>query len=114
MLTIDIEPAKACTLIRVTGNVDHAAAPGLEEKLLAEIEAGHRNLVINGHDVAYISSAGLKALIVAQTRARHCHPQGKIVFSALSSTVERTFQMVGFHELFEIHQTDAAAIDSFG
>ncbi|MBN1657299.1 MAG: STAS domain-containing protein [Anaerolineae bacterium] len=113
MLTIEMESLKRYTLIRLRGDADHAAAPEMEQRLLAEIDAGQANLVINGRDLAYISSAGLRALIAAQTRVRRCQPQGKIVFSELASPVERTFRMVGFHELFEIYATDTAAASSF-
>jgi anti-sigma B factor antagonist len=113
MLTIGIEPLEHCTLIRVAGDVDHAAAPELEGRLLAEIDAGHTNLVLNGRGVTYISSAGLRALMAAQTRTRRSQPQGKIIFSELSPPVERTFQMVGFHELFELYATDSEAAGSF-
>jgi anti-sigma B factor antagonist len=113
MLTIEVEPLERCTLIRLEGDADHAAAPELEQRLLAEIDAGHASLVINGRDLAYISSAGLRALIAAQHRLRYRTPQGKIVFSELGSAVLRTFQMVGFHELFQIYMTDAEAVGSF-
>jgi len=113
MLTIEIEPLPRCALVKVAGDVDHDTAPELEQRLLAEIEAGNTNLVINGRDLTYISSAGLRALMSAQMRARRCEPRGKIVFSELSKRVEKTFQMVGFHELFELYPADAAAAGSF-
>lgn len=113
MLTIEVKPMAHCALVRVAGDADHDTAPELEQRLLAEIEAGNRNLVINGRELAYISSAGLRALMSAQLRARRSEPRGKIVFSELSPRTEKTFQMVGFHELFELYPADAAAAASF-
>ena len=112
MLTIEVEPLERCTLIRLEGDADHAAASELEQRLLAEIDAGHATLVINGRDLAYISSAGLRALIAAQTRARRSQPPGKIVFAELSAPVRRTFEMVGFHQLFQMYTTEAEATGS--
>jgi anti-anti-sigma factor len=112
-MEIAVQTLKRCSLITLSGEVDHAAAPEVERALLELIEAGHSNLVINLRDLTYISSAGLRALMSAQRAARQTAPQGNIVFAELSTVVETTFRLVGFHQLFEIYASNAQAVGSF-
>lgn len=112
-MEIDVKTLKRCTLVILSGEVDHANAPTLTHELLDLIESGKSNLVLNFQDVTYISSAGLRALIAAQTQARQESPPGKIVLSELSPVSQRTLELVGFQHLFEFYETDAQAVGSF-
>jgi anti-sigma B factor antagonist len=107
------EDMKRCELIRVSGKVDSATAPELEQTLLDEIEAGHKNLVINLGDLEYISSAGLKALLAALVRTRRKLPPGDVVISELPEPLHETFELVGLTHLFKFYDGDVAAVGSF-
>jgi anti-anti-sigma factor len=112
-MEMDVKTLKRCTLVALSGEVDHANAPALTNELLDLIEDGNRNLVLNFRDVTYISSACLRALIAAQTEARQANPPGRITLSELSSVSQRTLKLVGFQHLFEFYETDAQAAGSF-
>jgi anti-sigma B factor antagonist len=113
MIEITVETLKRCSVITLSGEADHAAAPELERGLLDLIKTGHRNLVLNLQALTYISSAGLRALMSAQREAQQQTPPGKIVFSELPAVVETTFRLVGFHQLFDLYASDAQAVGSF-
>jgi anti-sigma B factor antagonist len=112
-MEINVKILKHCALVALSGDVDHANAPTLTHELLDLIEDGVSNLVLSFRDVTYISSAGLRALVAAQTQARQESPPGKIILSELSPVSQRTFELVGFHHLFEFYETDAQAVGSF-
>jgi anti-sigma B factor antagonist len=113
MVGIEIQPQEDCSLITLSGEIDHATAPELEEALLDLIRADCSNLVLNFGDVTYISSAGLRALAVAQMAARRQSPPGQIIFAEASPVVKQTFELVGFYDLFESWPTDAQALRRF-
>jgi anti-anti-sigma factor len=113
MVGIKIQPQEHCSLVTLSGEIDHATAPDLEEALLDLIRADRSNLVLNFRDVTYISSAGLKVLAVAQMAARRRTPRGKIIFAEVSPVVKQTFELVGFYDLFESWATEAQALRRF-
>jgi anti-anti-sigma factor len=100
-------------LVILSGEIDHATAPELERKLLDLIQAGSSNLVLNFRDVTYISSAGLRALAAAQMAARRQTPQGNVIFAQLAPVVKKTFELVGFYDLFESWPTNTQAMGRF-
>jgi anti-sigma B factor antagonist len=104
---------KRCEIIRVTGKVDSSTAPELEQTLLGEIEAGHKNLVVNLNGLEYISSAGLKALLAALIRTRRKLPAGDVVISELPPQMRETFDLVGLTHLFAFYDNDVAAVGNF-
>jgi anti-sigma B factor antagonist len=112
-MEIRTEELKRCEIVRVAGHVDSATAPELEERLLAEIGAGHRNLVVNLSAVDYISSAGLKALLAALIRTRNRRPGGDVVISELPAKLKETFELVGLTHLFKFCDSDVEAVGSF-
>jgi anti-sigma B factor antagonist len=108
-----IESMNRCELVTVSGEVDSATAPELEEALVSLIDAGKRNIVINLRDVSYISSAGLRALVSAQIKTHRRVPRGNVVLSEASEALKDTLKLVGFHHLFEIFERDVDAVGSF-
>lgn len=112
-MEMQVQTLKRCTVVTLSGEADHTAAPELERQLVDLIQAGSGNLVINLRHVTYISSAGLRAMISAQVKARQRVPRGDIVLSELSPISRRTLELVGFHHLFEFFESDAEAVGSF-
>jgi anti-sigma B factor antagonist len=112
-MEIKAEAMKRCELITVSGRVDSATAPQLEEALLNLIQSGRKNIVVNMSSVDYISSAGLKALLSALMKARKAVPRGDLVLSEVQPTVRENFELVGFDRLFTFYDQDLQAVGSF-
>jgi anti-anti-sigma regulatory factor len=114
---------KRCTLVTVLGRVDSATAPQLEKALFDIIRAGEKNIVVNVRGVKplsslrpdgpHISSAGMKALLLAQMKVRKAIPPGNVVISELPPGMEDDFLLVGFGRLFTFYDEDVQAIGSF-
>lgn len=112
-MEIQVTSLKGCELVAFSGAIDGSTAPKAEQRLLAQIEAGHRNLVLNLRGVTYISSAGLKAILAAQMASHRTAPRGEVVLSEVPPGPLRTLELVGLHNLFRIYDTDAEAVASF-
>ena len=95
------------------GRIDHAAAPAHEAKLLPLVdrEGGPRlSVVLDFGGVDYISSVGLRVLMVA---ARHARARAmRIGVSALQPIVSEIFAISRFDAVLDIYPTVRAALAS--
>jgi anti-sigma B factor antagonist len=97
-------------LLEIKGKLDASTAHKLEEKLLASIDGGERRLALGCSQLDYISSAGLRVLLLAAKRLSGSN--GKIVLYALKDQVKEVFDIAGFSSLFPSFTTREAALRS--
>ena len=112
-MEIKVESMKRCELVTVSGQIDSASAPELEQQLLDLVGAGKKNLVVNLRDVTFISSPGLKALLAAQIRTRKKLSPGEVVISEIPPNLKEVLDLVGLHHLFKFYDQDAEAVGRF-
>lgn len=89
-----IKEAQTLT-ISVTGSINTVTAPELEKKLREDWN-GISVLIFDFADVEYISSAGLRVVMVAD---RHMTADGKLILKNVNGDVMEIFEMTGFVEL---------------
>ena len=82
----------------VEGRIDANTAPQLEAELNASLD-GVTDLTLNLKELAYISSAGLRVLLVAQKRMAK---QGKMRVVSVCEAVLDVFEMTGFSDILTI------------
>lgn len=112
-MEIKTEAMKRCEVVTVSGRVDSATAPELENVLLGLIQSGQRNIVVNLRDTEFISSAGLKALLTALMKVRKMVPSGDVVIAEIRPKLRESFDLVGFDRLFNFHDDTLHAVGSF-
>ena len=112
-MEIRSEKMKRCEIVTVSGRIDSSTAPELENTLLALVQAGQQDIVVNLRDADYISSAGLKALLSALMKVRKAIPPGNVVISEIKPELKENFELVGFHRLFDFYESDSQAVGSF-
>lgn len=95
------------TLLRVAGRVDGTVSKALEDRLTGAV-AEPRQLVLDLSELAYISSAGLRALLVAAKSAKRTG--ATLVLAGLTANVRDVFDMSGFTALFRIYETPEEAL----
>ncbi len=78
-----------------------------ERGLLDLLADGETNLVIDMTRLEYISSAGLRVLLLAMKKIRAAG--GRLALYGLGGMAEEVFQMSGFTSIFIIKQSLAAA-----
>ena len=94
-------------VLSVEGRVDASNAATLEQKILAVIGAGESRLVIDCARLEYMSSAGLRVLLVAAKRLRNT---GKLGVASLNNQIRDVFDIAGFSSIFQIYRTQDEAV----
>jgi anti-sigma B factor antagonist len=95
-------------VVSLTGRIDSTAAVEFEEKLIQIIDSGRNTLVIDFKNIQFISSAGLRVLLLA---AKKVKPYGgKIILCEMSKDVREVFDISGFSTIFDIRDNVDEAI----
>lgn len=90
-------------IVRPGGRLDSSSSPELERLLTEQLEAGSQRLVLDFSRLDYISSAGLRVVLLAGKKLRAS--QGRMVLVSLQDMVRDVFDMSGFLSLFAVADT---------
>lgn len=85
-------------VLLLSGRLDTTTAPQLEEEIKKDIE-GIENLTLDFKQLEYISSAGLRVLLLTQKMMQR---QGKLVIIHVNDTIQDVFDMTGFCNILTI------------
>lgn len=100
-------------LISVDERIDHLSAPTFEAELMPYVEdckGEVKKLVIDCRRLSYISSAGLRVLMIA---AKKCRKQeGKVALAALQPSIQEIFRISRFDLVFDIFPSVRAALEA--
>ena len=88
--------------VAVEGRLDTTTAPTLEENLKEGIEEV-KSLRLDFSNLEYISSAGLRVLLVFQ---KIMNKQGDMVVTGLNETVREIFDVTGFTDILTIEEKE--------
>jgi len=108
MLSINPDKTDSAVVVALEGRIDASSAKQLEQHCLDWIDAGETLMVLDFAAVQYISSAGLRALLLAARKMGAVN--GEIRLSALNPTLGIVFEISGFSQLFAIFPTTEAAM----
>ena len=98
------------TVLTIKGRLDAVSAAPAEANINEVIDAGATRLVLNLAGLEYVSSAGLRVLLV--TAKKLSRQNGKIVLCSLQSTVKEVFEISGFLSIFRVVADEAEAAKS--
>jgi len=93
--------------LTLTGEIDVYTAPSLKKELVALIEGGCSNVIVDLEGVAFIDSSGLGVLVSALRRAREREGSVRIVCSR--DSVLKIFRITGLDKVFPIFPNIAEA-----
>jgi len=100
------------TIVTLTGRLDAVTTPEYEKQARALIAGGEQTLVLDFGQLDYISSAGLRGLLVT---AKLLQPGGgRLRFANVGGNVRSVFEMSGFTTMFPIDDSVATALDTLG
>ncbi len=97
-LVESVEENSVC--IKLIGAIRNELAYDLEDELYAFILLHHR-FILDFEEVTFIASTGLQLLLDFQKRIDK-YPDGSLVLTSISGTIEKTFLDTGYYDLFEI------------
>jgi anti-anti-sigma factor len=95
--------------LRVVGSLDASTSPNVEEAVNAAIGGGRRSVIFDLQELNYISSAGLRALLLAAKKAKAAG--GGVAVFGLQPAVTEVFTIAGFGKIVSIASNDADARD---
>jgi len=95
-------------VVAPAGRIDSNTAAGLERAVFQRLDAGQNRLVVDLAGVEYISSAGLRVLLVMAKKVQQA--KGKVALFGLSPNVREVFSVSGFDTIFSIQPDSAAAL----
>ena len=105
---VQLEPV---AVIAVQGPVDGLTAEPLTQSLAAHIAAGHSRMVVDFSGVHYISSAGLRALLMT---LKGCRAKGgDFRLAAVQPAVQQVLSIAGFAKLLQSFDDVASAVGSY-
>jgi len=99
-------------VLKPEGRLDSASARGFEEQMMGVLDRGETALLIDMGDLSYISSAGLRVLLMGAKRIQQS--QGRIALCTLSQNIREVFEISGFLSIFTVHEDQAAALAAMG
>ncbi len=98
-------------VISLSGRLDAYSANEVEKKLDSLIDAAQVRLVISLEKLEYISSSGLRVFLAALKKVKK--QQGDIKLACLKPYIKEVFDIAGFTQLFNMFDTEEAAVNSF-
>ena len=94
----------------VSGRVDALTSPQLEQELMSALAQQGKFCVLDLTQVDYMSSAGLRVLLMCKkTAARN---KGTFALCGLQESVRKILEMVGYLPLLEIYPDRTTAHDA--
>ena len=100
--------AEDVTIVEAYGRIDSTTAKEFGDRLVSLLQAGRGSLVVDLKNIAYISSAGFRALLIANRAA--AGRQGKLALCGVIGEVKRLFDIGGFSNEFFICATQADGV----
>ena len=110
-MNMSVSEVESVTVVSFEGHLDTNTAPDAQTQLDGLIEGGKTNILVDFSDLDYISSAGLRVLLI--TAKRLGSSGGSLRLCSLNETVREVFDMSGFSTIFSVLGDRAEALASF-
>ena len=104
--TIELEKCDQLSIVYASGEIDAVTCSKLEETLDDLIARGEKWIVLDLKEVRYISSAGLRVLLVT---TKKLHGNGRFALSRMQEEVKGILEMTGFTNIIDTHDDLEAA-----
>jgi stage II sporulation protein AA (anti-sigma F factor antagonist) len=96
------------TVVTMIGRLDAVTAPEYENKISALVNGGDIRMVVDFEKLDYISSAGLRALLVTAKLLKA--KQGQVRFANVRGSVREVFDISGFGSIFQMDDSVASSL----
>ncbi len=111
-MQVTTENKNGSLVIVTEGRVDGSNAPEFQEALKEAIKEGGQKVILDFENLSYISSAGLRVILMFAKQLR----RENIAFAACSliASVKDIFAISGFDKIIPIHASQKDAIAALG
>jgi anti-anti-sigma factor len=95
-------------VLEPVGRLESKTSPELDRRIVALLGAGERRFVVDLSDTEYVSSAGLRVLLMLAKKLSG--GPGRLALCGLNPQVREVFEIAGLGALFQIRATRAEAL----
>lgn len=107
-MKIAVARQEGVAIVAVGGRLSSAVADTFQERLMTELDDTPRALVVDFAELKFITSSGLRALIVAAKRA---NTDGyKIHLCGMAEAIHEVFDVSGLLRIFVVHPSLSEAM----
>ncbi len=99
-------------IVGIKGRLESGTSEALENALTSRIDDGNIKIVIDLAELEYISSSGLRTLLIAAKKIKA--EQGGFVVSGMGTHIREVFEVVGLLPILTVTDDVEAAIASLG
>lgn len=99
-------------VVVMTGKLDSASAPEAEKLVLGALEGGAGIVVMDMAALDYVSSAGLRVMLMAAKRLKSSG--GKFALSGVCPAILEVLDIAGFTSILDTYPDRAAAVAALG
>lgn len=107
-MEVEFETINEATVAVITGRIDSATSKELETKLVPMINSGTRKLVVDFAKVDFISSAGLRIMLLAAKKLKQAG--GKMALCCMKDSIKEVFDISGFSSIIPVFPTRDEAL----
>ncbi|PJF28228.1 MAG: hypothetical protein CUN53_01100 [Phototrophicales bacterium] len=111
MIDVQVSDVEQVTLVQVNGRVDGTNANQLGSALVGQIDSGRTRIVLDLSMVEYMSSAGLREIVMAYKRVQRSAGDVRIVQP--SRRVMELLEVSGLNTVFQIFPSQSEAVRSY-
>lgn len=91
------------TIIKVSGRLDSSNFESLGEEINSQIESGLRDFILDFEALEYISSAGLRVILVTMKKLTGI--KGKLRLCSMQGFIKEVFDLSGFSAILKIDES---------
>ena len=111
-MDIKTERNDGTLIAKAQGRIDGVNARDFEEAMKAAISSDDGTVVIDLEGLSYISSAGLRViLLIAKTLRKR---NAELILCSLSDPIREVFEISGFDKIIPVHASREQALSSIG
>jgi anti-sigma B factor antagonist len=111
-LEVRSEVAGGTAVYRIAGRFDALASPNVQSAVGSAISAGSPRVIFDMREVTYISSAGIRVIVLTAKQAKAA--QGGVAIFGLQPAVNEVFEISGFGNIIPIVSDEAEARSKLG
>jgi anti-sigma B factor antagonist len=102
-MQIATTPGSDRYIVTVSGEVDLATSPDLDDAVIAGLESGTNSVIIDLTDVSFMDSSGLGVIVRALKRCREAEIELDLVIT--NDRVLKVFGITGLDQVIPIHDS---------
>jgi anti-anti-sigma factor len=111
-MEINAERDGATLIAKTEGRVDGTNATEFQDALRNVITSDDKAVILNFEELSYISSAGLRVILLTAKDMRTANV--RFAVCSLSQSVRDVFTISGFDQIIDIHDDQQAALGAVG